>query len=134
MVYNTTLMMPALLIYPDGIIFLLTKEHSSVFPFQWVWRNEFFVLICLKLFLFHLQFWSTVSRAIKFSVASYFLSVLWRYCFLILWFLFLFFSCLYYCSSFENTMLFFSDSCQDFYCLQFSLLFIVIWCNIVLYF
>ena len=83
--------MPALLIYPDGIIFLLTKEHSSVFPFQWVWRNEFSVLICLKLFLFHLQFWCTVSQAMKFSVACYFLSALWRYCFLILWFLFFFF-------------------------------------------
>lgn len=83
-------MMPALLIYPDGIIFLLTKEHSSVFPFQWVWRNEFYVLICLKLFLFHLQFWRTVSQAIKFSVACYFLSALWRYCFLTLWFLFFF--------------------------------------------
>lgn len=134
MVYNTTLMMPALLIYPDGIIFLLTKEHSSVFPFQWVWRNEFSVLICLKLFLFHLQFWRTVSQAMKFSVACYFLSALWRYCFLILWFLFFFFfSCLYYCSSFENTMFFFSGSCQDFYCLQFSLLSIMIWCAIVLY-
>ena len=84
--------MPSLLVNPDGIIFLLTKEHSSVFPFQWICGNAFSVLVCLKIFLFHLHFWGTVSQAIKFSVASYFLSALWRYCFLILRFLFFRFS------------------------------------------
>lgn len=95
MVYNITLMMPSLLINPDGITFLLTKERSSVFPFQWICGNEFSVLVCLKIFLFHLHFWGTVSQAIKFSVASYFLSALWRYCFLVLQFLFFQFSAVY---------------------------------------
>lgn len=134
MVYNTTLTMPALLIYPDGIIFLLTKEHSSVFPFQWVWRNEFSVLIYLKLFLFHLQFWHYSFTGYKILSCQLFsfgaLKILFSYPLISIFF----FSCLYYCSSFENTMMFFSGSCQDFYCLQFSLLFIMIWCAIVLIF
>lgn len=125
-------MMPALLIYPDGIIFLLTKEHSSVFPFQWVWRNEFFVLICLKLFLFHLQFWSTVSQAIKFSVASYFLSVLWRYCFLILWFLF-FFSAVYITVPPLRTLCFFSQTAVRIF-IVFNFHFCLLWFGVMLFF
>ena len=128
MVYNTTLTMPALLIYPDGIIFLLTKEHCSVFPFQWVWRNEFSVLIYLKLFLFHLQFWRTFSQAIKFSVASYFLSVLWRYCFLILWF----FSAVYIIVPLLRTLCCFSQAAVRIF-IVFNFCVCLLWFGVLLF-
>lgn len=122
-------MMPSLLINPDGIIFLLTKEHSSVFPFQWICGNEFSVLVCLKIFLFHLHFWGTVSQAIKFSVASYFLSAFWRYCFLILQFLFFRFSAVYIivpplrilCCPSQAAVRFFLVSCFHFCVLPYDL-------------
>lgn len=93
---------------------------------MWVCNNEFSVLVCLESFSCTFIFEVQLHCAEK-----YFVSVLWGYCCLIFWFLFSIFSCLYYCLSFEGTVLFFSGCLQDFS--LFSLLFTPLW-FVVLFF